>query len=85
MHAEFIGCSPSLSGALRVNPWSVDNIADNIYAAIKMPISEQVRPESCVFICIASLLGTGGEFVDTRYSFRCLQRHSSDHLQVLHV
>ena len=39
--AEFVGCSPSLSGALRVNPWSVDSIADGIYSAIKMPKADQ--------------------------------------------
>jgi trehalose 6-phosphate synthase/phosphatase len=44
--AEFVGCSPSLSGALRVNPWSISSIADGIYAAIKMPIADQrVRHE----------------------------------------
>lgn len=42
--AEFVGCSPSLSGALRVNPWSITSIADGIYAAIKTPVAEQVRP-----------------------------------------
>jgi trehalose 6-phosphate synthase/phosphatase len=34
---EFVGCSPSLSGAIRVNPWSVESVADGIYAAIKLP------------------------------------------------
>lgn len=40
--AEFVGCSPSLSGALRVNPWSIDSIADGIYAAIKMNKADQM-------------------------------------------
>lgn len=35
--AEFVGCSPSLSGAIRVNPWSVEGTADGLYAAIKLP------------------------------------------------
>jgi trehalose-6-phosphate synthase len=34
--SEFVGCSPSLSGAIRVNPWSIDNVADGIYSAIKL-------------------------------------------------
>ncbi len=34
--SEFVGCSPSLSGAIRVNPWNVDSVADGIYSAIKM-------------------------------------------------
>ena len=33
--AEFVGCSPSLSGAIRVNPWSIDAVADAMYSAIK--------------------------------------------------
>lgn len=32
---EFVGCSPSLSGAIRVNPWSVDAVADAMYSALK--------------------------------------------------
>jgi trehalose 6-phosphate synthase/phosphatase len=30
-----VGCSPSLSGAIRVNPWSVDAVADAMYSALK--------------------------------------------------
>lgn len=33
--SEFVGCSPSLSGAIRVNPWSVDAVADAMFSAIK--------------------------------------------------
>jgi hypothetical protein len=33
--AEFVGCSPSLSGAIRVNPWSIDAVADAMFSAIK--------------------------------------------------
>ena len=39
--SEFVGCSPSVSGAIRVNPWSLDAVADGIYKAIKMPRSER--------------------------------------------
>ena len=39
--SEFVGCSPSLSGAIRVNPWNVDSVADGIYAAIKMPVEHR--------------------------------------------
>ena len=38
--SEFVGCSPSLSGAIRVNPWSVDAVADGIYSAITLPRAE---------------------------------------------
>ncbi|KAJ3677489.1 hypothetical protein LUZ60_003213 [Juncus effusus] len=39
--SEFVGCSPSLSGAFRVNPWSVDDVADAMYRAIDLSISEK--------------------------------------------
>ncbi|KAG8663318.1 hypothetical protein MANES_01G198900v8 [Manihot esculenta] len=44
--SEFIGCSPSLSGAIRVNPWDIDAVADALNLAITMPESEkQLRHE----------------------------------------
>ena len=39
--SEFVGCSPSVSGALRVNPWSIDSVADGIYSAIKLPPADR--------------------------------------------
>ncbi|KAL2546985.1 hypothetical protein Fot_16218 [Forsythia ovata] len=44
--SEFIGCSPSLSGAIRVNPWDIDSVAEAIYLATTMPDTEkQLRHE----------------------------------------
>ncbi|KAL4339454.1 hypothetical protein GQ457_08G035630 [Hibiscus cannabinus] len=44
--SEFIGCSPSLSGAIRVNPWNVDAVADALNMAITMPdVEKQLRHE----------------------------------------
>lgn len=44
--SEFIGCSPSLSGAIRVNPWNVEATAEAINEAISMPDQEkQLRHE----------------------------------------
>ncbi|KAK6931081.1 Trehalose-phosphatase [Dillenia turbinata] len=44
--SEFIGCSPSLSGAIRVNPWDVDAVSDALNVAITLPESEkQLRHE----------------------------------------
>ncbi|KAL5548969.1 hypothetical protein UlMin_004200 [Ulmus minor] len=44
--SEFIGCSPSLSGAIRVNPWNIDAVSDAMNSAITMPDSEkQLRHE----------------------------------------
>mmetsp|Transcript_2058 Transcript_2058/g.5209 ORF Transcript_2058/g.5209 Transcript_2058/m.5209 type:complete len:929 (+) Transcript_2058:1462-4248(+) len=39
--SEFVGCSPSLSGAIRVNPWSVDSGYNGMYAAICMPLEHR--------------------------------------------
>ncbi|XP_059656038.1 probable alpha,alpha-trehalose-phosphate synthase [UDP-forming] 10 isoform X2 [Cornus florida] len=44
--SEFIGCSPSLSGAIRVNPWDIDSVAEALNLAISMRDSEkQLRHE----------------------------------------
>ncbi|CAI9761759.1 unnamed protein product [Fraxinus pennsylvanica] len=44
--SEFVGCSPSLSGAIRVNPWDFDSVAEAMNMAISMPDSErQLRHE----------------------------------------
>jgi trehalose 6-phosphate synthase/phosphatase len=44
--SEFIGCSPSLSGAIRVNPWNIDAVADAMDSALEMADSEkQLRHE----------------------------------------
>ncbi|KAK6160174.1 hypothetical protein DH2020_003555 [Rehmannia glutinosa] len=39
--SEFIGCSPSLSGAIRVNPWDIDAVAEAMHMAITMPDAEK--------------------------------------------
>ncbi|XP_027362343.1 alpha,alpha-trehalose-phosphate synthase [UDP-forming] 6-like isoform X3 [Abrus precatorius] len=44
--SEFIGCSPSLSGAIRVNPWNIDAVAEAMDSALEMADSEkQLRHE----------------------------------------
>lgn len=44
--SEFIGCSPSLSGAFRVNPWNIDHVADALNEALILSDSEkQLRHE----------------------------------------
>ncbi|CAO2197615.1 unnamed protein product [Urochloa humidicola] len=44
--SEFIGCSPSLSGAIRVNPWNIETTAEGMNEAISMPEQEkQLRHE----------------------------------------
>ncbi|KAG7598117.1 Trehalose-phosphatase [Arabidopsis suecica] len=39
--SEFIGCSPSLSGAIRVNPWDVDAVAEAVNLALTMGDTEK--------------------------------------------
>ncbi|KAG2303710.1 hypothetical protein Bca52824_032361 [Brassica carinata] len=39
--SEFIGCSPSLSGAIRVNPWDVGAVAEAVNLALKMSEAEK--------------------------------------------
>ncbi|KAG6411239.1 hypothetical protein SASPL_129317 [Salvia splendens] len=39
--SEFIGCSPSLSGAIRVNPWNVESTAEAMYEAISLAEREK--------------------------------------------
>ncbi|XP_060972920.1 probable alpha,alpha-trehalose-phosphate synthase [UDP-forming] 11 [Cannabis sativa] len=39
--SEFIGCSPSLSGAIRVNPWNIEAVSDALNWAICMPEMEK--------------------------------------------
>ncbi|KAL8229037.1 hypothetical protein R6Q57_013937 [Mikania cordata] len=44
--SEFIGCSPSLSGAIRVNPWDIDSVADAMDCALELSEPEkQMRHE----------------------------------------
>jgi trehalose 6-phosphate synthase/phosphatase len=39
--SEFIGCSPSLSGAIRVNPWNIEAVADAMETALVLPENEK--------------------------------------------
>ncbi|XP_075485833.1 putative alpha,alpha-trehalose-phosphate synthase [UDP-forming] 9 [Primulina tabacum] len=39
--SEFVGCSPSLSGAIRVNPWDIDAVAEAMNMAITIPDAEK--------------------------------------------
>lgn len=39
--SEFIGCSPSLSGAIRVNPWNIESTAEAMNEAISLAEPEK--------------------------------------------
>lgn len=44
--SEFIGCSPSLSGAIRVNPWNIDAVSEAMDSALRVSEAEkQLRHE----------------------------------------
>ncbi|KAI3693785.1 hypothetical protein L1987_76737 [Smallanthus sonchifolius] len=44
--SEFVGCSPSLSGAIRVNPWNIDAVAEAMDSALVVAEAEkQMRHE----------------------------------------
>ncbi|XP_062206751.1 probable alpha,alpha-trehalose-phosphate synthase [UDP-forming] 7 isoform X1 [Phragmites australis] len=44
--SEFIGCSPSLSGAIRVNPWNIESTAEAMNESIALSDNEkQLRHE----------------------------------------
>lgn len=40
--SEFMGCSRSLSGVLRVNPWSLEQVSDAIHTALSMTKEERI-------------------------------------------
>jgi len=40
--SEFMGCTRSLSGALRVNPWSLESVSDKLNHALKMDLKARI-------------------------------------------
>ncbi|KAJ4754323.1 trehalose phosphate synthase [Rhynchospora pubera] len=44
--SEFIGCSPSLSGAIRINPWNLEAVSEAMNLAMSLPeIEKEMRHE----------------------------------------
>src|SRR2546430_14310149 len=39
--SEFMGCSRSLNGVLRVNPWSLETISECLHQALSMTLDER--------------------------------------------
>ncbi|RAL50326.1 hypothetical protein DM860_008000 [Cuscuta australis] len=75
--SEFIGCSPSLSGALRVNPWNVEATAEALYAAISMADPEkQLRHEKHY-----KYVSTHDVAYWSRSFFQDLERSCKDHFR----
>mmetsp|Transcript_14574 Transcript_14574/g.22116 ORF Transcript_14574/g.22116 Transcript_14574/m.22116 type:complete len:903 (+) Transcript_14574:85-2793(+) len=40
--SEFMGCARSLSGALRVNPWNLEDVSEKLNIALSMPLSTRI-------------------------------------------
>jgi trehalose 6-phosphate synthase/phosphatase len=75
--SEFVGCSPSLSGAIRVNPWNIDMVAEAMYNAITMKENEQQLRHEKHYKCIST-----NDVAYWAKSFtRDLERTCHDHTQ----
>ncbi|GMG98517.1 hypothetical protein Nepgr_000357 [Nepenthes gracilis] len=75
--SEFIGCSPSLSGAIRVNPWNVEATAVAMNEAISMGEAEkQLRHEKHY-----RYVSTHDVAYWARSFFQDLERTCSDHFK----
>ena len=47
--SEFAGCASSFKGAMLVNPYDPDKVAETIHSALTMPVR---APESGIFIVL---------------------------------
>lgn len=75
--SEFIGCSPSLSGAIRVNPWNVESTAEAMNEAISMSDAEkQLRHEKHY-----KYVSTHDVAYWSRSFFQDLERSCKDHFR----
>lgn len=75
--SEFIGCSPSLSGAIRVNPWNVEATAEALNEAISMADAEkQLRHEKHY-----KYVSTHDVAYWSRSFFQDLERTCKDHFR----
>lgn len=75
--SEFIGCSPSLSGAIRVNPWNVEATAEALNEAISMSNNEkQLRHEKHY-----RYVSTHDVAYWSRSFFQDLERSCKDHFK----
>lgn len=75
--SEFIGCSPSLSGAIRVNPWNVEATAEALNEAISMEDPEkQLRHEKHY-----KYVSTHDVAYWSRSFFQDLERSCKDHFR----
>ncbi|OEL33632.1 Alpha,alpha-trehalose-phosphate synthase [UDP-forming] 5 [Dichanthelium oligosanthes] len=73
--SEFVGCSPSMSGALRVNPWNVDDVAEGMSSALMLNERDrQMRQDKHYRYVLTHDVAYWGRSLD-----QDLQRASKDH------
>ncbi|KAJ8549443.1 hypothetical protein K7X08_033150 [Anisodus acutangulus] len=75
--SEFIGCSPSLSGAIRVNPWNVEETAEALNEAISMADAEKVLRHEKHY----KYVSTHDVAYWSRSFFQDLERSCKDHFR----
>ncbi|CAN4105647.1 unnamed protein product [Withania somnifera] len=75
--SEFIGCSPSLSGAIRVNPWNVEATAEALNEAISMADAEKVLRHEKHY----KYVSTHDVAYWSRSFFQDLERSCKDHFR----
>ncbi|XP_060207632.1 alpha,alpha-trehalose-phosphate synthase [UDP-forming] 5 [Lycium barbarum] len=75
--SEFIGCSPSLSGAIRVNPWNIDAVAEAMDSALIVSEAEkQMRHEKHYkYVCTHDVAYWAQSFLQD------LERACQDHVR----
>ncbi|KAI7750059.1 hypothetical protein M8C21_023460 [Ambrosia artemisiifolia] len=75
--SEFVGCSPSLSGAIRVNPWNVESTAEAMYEAISVSdFEKEMRHEKHY-----KYVSTHDVGYWSRSFFQDLERTCADHFR----
>ncbi|CAO2202036.1 unnamed protein product [Urochloa humidicola] len=73
--SEFVGCSPSLSGAVRVNPWNVEDVAEGMNSALTLNEQDrQMRQEKHYRYVLTHDVAYWGRSLD-----QDLQMASKDH------
>ncbi|KAK4257097.1 hypothetical protein QN277_006730 [Acacia crassicarpa] len=76
--SEFIGCSLSLSGAFRVNPWDINAVAEALSSAIDMPVKEKHLSHDIHFRHVSSrdVAYWAGSFMQN-LERSCINHHAS--------
>jgi trehalose-6-phosphate synthase len=52
VYSEFAGCSTDFKGALIINPYDSDKVAESIHVALTMSSTTKQVSNLCVYICV---------------------------------